>query len=80
MEKIGPHHLQVTVSDELREEIDRYAAIVGVSRSQMMRDMLEISCEGLRPYYKLGVLQKMMSAKYHMKEKLFKTPQGELAY
>jgi len=76
MQKVGDYTLQVVVKNETAEEIDKYARIVGVSRSRMMREMLEISCDGLRPYYKLGILKKMMDVKN--KPSIIETPQMEL--
>lgn len=78
MQKIDGPRINLIVDQELLDKIDKFAKHLGTTRSEMMRVMLETCCDGLEPYYKLGILKKMFQAKFKFREKVFGDIQPEL--
>lgn len=68
MQKIEGQMIQVKIPNDLLNRIDTICGKLGKTRAEVMRVMLEVSCDGFEPFMKVGILGKVIEQREKLGE------------
>jgi hypothetical protein len=57
MQRIEGKPINFVITTELLEEVDRIALRFGLSRSEMLRNLIDMSCYAIRKYESVGLIK-----------------------
>jgi len=75
MQRIDGPKIIFNCPQVLVDRVEKLATHLGVTRAEVIRIMLETSCDGFEPFMKLGVLRKMMAQKSELSRRISKAMQ-----
>ena len=78
MQRIDGPKILFNCPRDLCARVDKIAKHVGTTRSEIIRIMLETSCEGFEPLMKVGLLRKMVAKKSELKQRMINGLQPSL--
>jgi len=78
MQRIDGPKILFACPQDLVTRVDKIATHLGLTRAEIIRTMLETSCEGFEPFMKLGILRKMLARKSELTRRISKAMQPSL--